>query len=418
MFDGLTGKGIASAVMLGSMREYLLGEQAKRKPAKPRIIWKKKYPTSANAHDNKSDAISRVQMPDGSGGAKVLFNRVNNAIAYKDAVLQIEAGTEVTREIIYQALMDKRSGWDFTFHNHKRKKPYIVIRGTDSDASYGVARIPVEYLRPRDEFPREREKYPHLIGRSIIGVFFADGEGEYQEDPQFAEKMALVFEDGTYVVFYHGQDCCESVSIADITGDVSDLVGVPLLNAEKATNYCDDYRVSGDEQWTFYRFQTSKGEVVVRWFGESNGYYGIEVDEEYGKLSNLKEAFKKEYVSHIHKELFGPDCAYLVDEAAMERAKLESIERNLQERVDKAKKCIETKGVFVEGVGHIIDFESAWWVMDELCIASTETQSAEWFKELFNAEERMGPEYVLTQEKIDAFNTVVLAAFLVKKDLK
>lgn len=407
-----------SSVTLRMMNEYFFGGYARPKPTNPQVIWKKKYPKRANAHDGKSDAISLVRMPDGSGYAKGPYSRVNNAEFYKDKVLQVEVGTEITREIIYQALMTKRTGWDFTFHNHKRKKPYVAIRSTNTDASYGVARIPVEFLRPRDEFPKEREKYPHLLGKSIIGVFFADGSGEYQEDPQFAEKMALVFEDATYVVFYHGQDCCESVSIADISGDVTDLVGVPLITAEKASNYCNDYRVSGDEQWTFYRFQTSKGEVVVRWFGESNGYYGTEVDEEYGKLSNLKSAFAKEYVSHIHKELFGPECTYLVDEATMERLKLESVERNLQDRVDKAKKCIETKGVFVEGVGYIFSFEDVWWVMDELCIASTEIQSAEWFKELFNAEERMGPEYVLSQDKIDAFNTAVLAAFLVKKDLK
>lgn len=390
----------------------------KKKPTKPQVIWKKKYSKRANAHDGKSDAISLTQMPDGSGSVKILYTRVDNAVLYKDLVMQVEVGTEITREVIYNTVMKSRTGWDFTYHNHKRKKPYVVIRGTDSDTSYGVARIPVEFLRPRDEFPVERESYPNLVGKSIVGVFFADGSGDQTDDPIYAEKMAFVFEDGTYMLFMHEQDCCEAVSIADITGDLSDLIGTPLLRGETASNYCNDFRVNGAEEWTFYRFETAKGDVVVRWFGESNGYYGIQVDEYYGKLSEIHGVFSKKYLSAIHKELFGPECKYLVDEAAMEKAKLESIERNLQERVDKSKKCIETKGVYVEGVGHIVDVESAWWVMDELCIASTETQSAEWFKELFKAEERLGPEYVLTQEKIDAFNTVVLAAFLVKKDLK
>ena len=36
--------------------------------------------------------------------------------------------------------------------------------------------------------------------------------------------------------FYHCQDCCEAVGINDITGDLEDLQGSPLLIAEaKAT---------------------------------------------------------------------------------------------------------------------------------------------------------------------------------------
>ena len=97
----------------------------------------------------------------------------------------------------------------------------------------------------------------------------------------------IVFEtiDGEMYKMFHMQDCCESVYIESIVGDLDDLVGEPLLMAEEGTNLFDTLREAGKDTasdgshtWTFYKFATRKGYVDIRWYGTSNGYYSESVD--------------------------------------------------------------------------------------------------------------------------------------------
>lgn len=77
-------------------------------------------------------------------------------------------------------------------------------------------------------------------------------------------------------MLYHEQDCCESVYVEDVCGDLSDLEGTPILSASSDTNSgTNDY--DGDCQWTFYHFRTIKGTVTIRFYGTSNGYYSTGV---------------------------------------------------------------------------------------------------------------------------------------------
>lgn len=106
-----------------------------------------------------------------------------------------------------------------------------------------------------------------------------------------SEEVTLTLTDGRIAVFWHSQDCCESVSVNDVEGDASDLIGCPLLVAEVVTADAEN-DVSESGTWTFYRFATVKGWVVVRWLGESNGYYGEGVDF---RISNTDGTFNRRY---------------------------------------------------------------------------------------------------------------------------
>ena len=112
---------------------------------------------------------------------------------------------------------------------------------------------------------------------AMIGRVFVSVEGSVG-----ADTLVFVGQDGTRFTFTHMQDCCESVEINDIVGDLQDLVDEPLLLAEETSNAevpaFEDPEYHESYTWTFYKFATRKGFVDVRWLGESNGYYSERVD--------------------------------------------------------------------------------------------------------------------------------------------
>ncbi len=96
------------------------------------------------------------------------------------------------------------------------------------------------------------------------------------------EELVFTLDTGEQYKLYHESDCCESVTIEDICGELSDLVGTPILMAEEATSKTNPESVVKEYQdsftWTFYKLATIKGYVTIRWYGESNGYYSERVD--------------------------------------------------------------------------------------------------------------------------------------------
>ena len=97
-----------------------------------------------------------------------------------------------------------------------------------------------------------------------------------------SNNIKFVTVDGEVYNMYHCQDCCESVSVESVVGDVQDLIGVPLLVAEESSSGENPEGAEVSEYqdsftWTFYKLATIKGYVDIRWYGESNGYYSESV---------------------------------------------------------------------------------------------------------------------------------------------
>jgi hypothetical protein len=113
------------------------------------------------------------------------------------------------------------------------------------------------------------------------------------------DELTFHCDSGEKYKLFHIGDCCESVTIDDINGDLEDLIGTPILLAEEVSNdeFVNTFESSFKDvegsysqmddngnykpesyTWTFYKFATIKGYVDIRWFGESNGYYSEGVD--------------------------------------------------------------------------------------------------------------------------------------------
>ena len=105
-------------------------------------------------------------------------------------------------------------------------------------------------------------------------------------EEMLGQTFSRVVSDGDTVTFendevryvlYHDTDCCESVYVEDIIGDIEDLVKWPLLISREDTNADGPELNEESYTWTFYNFATYKGYVTIRFLGTSNGYYSEDV---------------------------------------------------------------------------------------------------------------------------------------------
>ena len=111
--------------------------------------------------------------------------------------------------------------------------------------------------------------FSELIGKTLSLIIPSD------------TNIKFICDDENIYDMYHEQDCCESVVVEDIAGDLSDLINSPILRAEESTSNENPEGVIKENYesftWKFYNIATIKGHVTLRWYGSSNGYYSESV---------------------------------------------------------------------------------------------------------------------------------------------
>lgn len=123
------------------------------------------------------------------------------------------------------------------------------------------------------DIPYEKRKHANM--GDLVGLVF---QSVVQNEEQ--DTLTFTTTDNRKFVMCHFQDCCESVVIESITGDLNDLIGEPILLSEEVDSEGAPPQDPNDDSftWTFYKMATRKGYVDIRWYGSSNGYYGVGVN--------------------------------------------------------------------------------------------------------------------------------------------
>jgi hypothetical protein len=156
-----------------------------------------------------------------------------------------------------------------------------------------------------DESDEYAKDLPGIVGQTMRSVDVVKAD----DVTHFFDELRFESVDGVRWSMSHTQDCCEQVGIEDIVGDLSDLVGSPIVMAEVTSNTVDPPK-EGDEYdddshtWTFYKFATAKGYVTIRWYGSSTGYYSESVS--FQRVTTVRPGFADSIAAELAATLSPP----------------------------------------------------------------------------------------------------------------
>ncbi|WP_083700353.1 hypothetical protein [Shewanella sp. UCD-KL12] len=120
---------------------------------------------------------------------------------------------------------------------------------------------------------RKEVELCELVGKKIAVIKGLDKGSE----------EVRVFTECGYEYLFSNEPDGGKVELEDFECDIEALVGAVIISAEISTNEHSE----GDDNpphkyvecwtWSFYKIETTKGELWMRWLGESNGYYSEDV---------------------------------------------------------------------------------------------------------------------------------------------
>lgn len=125
----------------------------------------------------------------------------------------------------------------------------------------------IEYLETQiNKFPKlEKQVFSELIGKVIIAVM------------QIKDEVYFLTGDGFLFVLYHPLACCESVELEEVYGGkLEDLIGKTIVRS--TIDVVDNSEETGWGRTSFYTLRTNEDTITMRWVGQSNGSYGVDVN--------------------------------------------------------------------------------------------------------------------------------------------
>lgn len=136
------------------------------------------------------------------------------------------------------------------------------------DKMLGKTFTRVEVLKPEDVFTEGYTDF-HQDGKSC------ELDMKYTLSDASSDVMLFEEEDGVLHLFFNELICCEVIVLYDVQGDVPNLLGNPLLKAEvlpyaQIIEEVDIVEWGSDCAWSVFTFETVKGSVSFRWFGQSH----------------------------------------------------------------------------------------------------------------------------------------------------
>ena len=120
-------------------------------------------------------------------------------------------------------------------------------------------------------YEAEDGKSGYEIFDEIIGKIFVSISASFDD-----ATVTFKTDEGEVYVMFHERDCCESVILQEVIGDIRWLANSPIVRAERRWNIGRN-EDNDSSTWTFYEMATLEGSVTFRWYGTSNGYYSEDV---------------------------------------------------------------------------------------------------------------------------------------------